>query len=29
MTMSINGIPPGIAVPGMGRSIYVGVNVKF
>jgi iron complex outermembrane receptor protein len=19
----------GIAVPGMGRSIYVGVNVKF
>ncbi len=29
MTMSINGIPAGIAVPGMGRSIYVGVNVKF
>jgi iron complex outermembrane receptor protein len=28
-TMSINGIPAGIAVPGMGRSIYVGVNVKF
>lgn len=28
-TMSINGIAPGVAVPGMGRSIYVGVNVKF
>jgi iron complex outermembrane receptor protein len=29
MTMGINSIPPGIAVPGMGRSIYVGVNLKF
>lgn len=29
MTMSLNGIPAGIAVPGMGRSAYVGVNVKF
>ncbi len=28
-TMSTNGIPWGIAVPGMGRSVYVGVNVKF
>ena len=28
-TMSINGIAPGIAVPGMGRSIYFGVNVTF
>ena len=28
-TMSINGIPWGIGVPGMGRSIYAGVNVKF
>jgi iron complex outermembrane receptor protein len=28
-TMSINGIPWGIAVPGMGRSIYAGVNHKF
>ena len=28
-TMSITGTPYGIAVPGMGRSIYVGVNVKF
>ncbi|MDR3369325.1 TonB-dependent receptor domain-containing protein [Rhodoferax sp.] len=28
-TMSISGIPYGIAVPGMGRSVYVGVNVKF
>lgn len=28
-TMSINGIPWGIAVPGMGRSAYVGVNVTF
>jgi len=28
-TMSINGIPAGIAVPGMGRSIYVGINLKF
>ena len=29
MTMSINGVTPGIAVPGMGRSIYAGLNVKF
>jgi iron complex outermembrane receptor protein len=29
MTMSINGIPWGIAVPGMGRSFYAGVNMKF
>jgi iron complex outermembrane receptor protein len=29
MTMSINGIPWGIAVPGMGRSIYGGLTVKF
>ncbi|MDD5325588.1 MAG: TonB-dependent receptor [Polaromonas sp.] len=28
-TMGINGIPWGIAVPGMGRSIYAGVNMKF
>lgn len=28
-TMSMNGIPWGIAVPGMGRSIYAGVNMKF
>jgi iron complex outermembrane receptor protein len=28
-TMGINSIPYGIAVPGMGRSIYVGANVKF
>lgn len=28
-TMSITGIPYGTAVPGMGRSIYAGVNVKF
>jgi iron complex outermembrane receptor protein len=28
-SMSMNGVPYGIAVPGMGRSIYVGVNVKF
>ena len=29
MTMSINGVPWGIAVPGPGRSIYAGLNVKF
>jgi len=29
MTMSINGVPWGIAVPGPGRSIYAGVSVKF
>lgn len=28
-TMSINGIPWGTAVPGMGRSVYAGVNYKF
>ncbi len=28
-TMSINGIPWGIAVPGMGRSLYAGVTVTF
>jgi iron complex outermembrane receptor protein len=28
-TMSTNGIPWGIAVPGMGRSIYTGINFKF
>lgn len=29
MTMSISGVPWGIAVPGMGRSLYAGLNVKF
>jgi iron complex outermembrane receptor protein len=29
MTMSITGVPWGIVVPGMGRSLYAGVNVKF
>jgi len=28
-TMSINGIPYGIAVAGMGRSIYTGMTMKF
>ena len=28
-TMQLNGIPWGIAVPGMGRSIYAGVNMAF
>ncbi|MBI1905553.1 MAG: TonB-dependent receptor [Rhodocyclales bacterium] len=28
-TMSMNGMPWGIAVPGMGRSLYVGMNYKF
>jgi iron complex outermembrane receptor protein len=28
-TMSATGTPYGIAVPGMGRSLYAGVNVKF
>lgn len=28
-TMSMNGVPWGIAVPGMGRSLYVGMNYKF
>jgi len=29
MTMSITGVPWGIAVPGIGRSLYAGLNVKF
>jgi iron complex outermembrane receptor protein len=28
-TMSINGLPWGIAVPGPGRSVYARVGVKF
>jgi iron complex outermembrane receptor protein len=28
-TMSLNGVPWGIAVPGPGRSIYAGVNYQF
>ena len=28
-TMSLNGIPWGIAVPGMGRTIYAGVTFKY
>lgn len=28
-TMSTNGIPWGTAVPGMGRSLYAGLNLKF
>jgi iron complex outermembrane receptor protein len=28
-TMALNGIPWGIAVPGMGRSIYAGVTLKY
>lgn len=28
-TMSITGVPYGTAVPGMGRSVYAGLNVKF
>lgn len=28
-TMSMNGTPWGIAVPGMGRSAYIGVKVSF
>ncbi|PKO93711.1 MAG: TonB-dependent receptor [Betaproteobacteria bacterium HGW-Betaproteobacteria-10] len=28
-TMGINSIPWGTAVPGMGRSIYAGFNLKF
>lgn len=28
-TMSANGVPYGIAVPGRGRSIYVGVTLTF
>lgn len=29
MTMSGNGVPWGIAVPGPGRSLYAGVNYRF
>lgn len=29
MTMSMNGIPFGIGVPGMGRSLYAGINYRF
>lgn len=29
MTMSFNAIPFGIGVPGMGRSLYAGVNYSF
>jgi len=28
-TMSGTGVPWGIAVPGMGRNIYAGINMKF
>ena len=28
-TMGINSVPWGIGVPGMGRSIYAGFNLKF
>jgi iron complex outermembrane receptor protein len=28
-TMQLNAIPWGIGVPGMGRSLYAGVNVSF
>lgn len=28
-TMSINGIPSDVAVPGMGRTYYTGVTVNF
>lgn len=28
-TMSINGVPWGTAVPGMGRSIYTSLNYRF
>lgn len=29
MTMSMNGIPFGIGVPGMGRSFFAGINYSF
>ena len=29
MTMSLNGIPYGIAVPGMGRAVHAGVQWQF
>ncbi|MDR2186903.1 MAG: TonB-dependent receptor, partial [Azonexus sp.] len=28
-TMSISGVPWGTPVPGMGRSLYAGINIKF
>jgi iron complex outermembrane receptor protein len=28
-TMSMNGVPWGIAVPGMGRSVYAGLSVSL
>lgn len=28
-TMSINGVPWGIAVPGLGRTFYAAATVKF
>lgn len=29
VTMTMNAVPWGVAVPGMGRSIYLGMNLKF
>ena len=29
MTMSTNGIPWGIVIPGAGRSLYTALNIKF
>jgi len=29
MTMSMNGVPWGIAVPGPGRTVYAGMNYQF
>ncbi len=28
-TMSVNGVPWGVAVPGMGRSVYAGLTYRF
>jgi iron complex outermembrane receptor protein len=28
-TMSMNGVPWGIAVPGMGRSVHLGLSLGF
>jgi len=28
-TMSLNGIPFGVGVPGMGRSLYAGASYSF
>ncbi len=28
-TMSATGVPYGVSVPGMGRSFYTGLNIKF